>query len=136
PPPGVRPHHQQRDRASHVARVRVRAVRQQTLDVVLHERGGVAAGGARGTEASWFASALPMNKRRMSPRAAPLLATERNALTSMLAPSNTSGHQKWNGTAEILKPIPAINPRMAITSSALAPGPAVEPACAIRCASW
>ena len=36
----------------------------------------------------------------------------------MLAPSNTSGHQKWNGTAEILKPMPTISPKIATASSA------------------
>src|SRR4029078_554025 len=33
-------------------------------------------------------------------------ATDRNAPTSAAAPSNTSGHQKWNGTAASLNPSP------------------------------
>ena len=47
--------------------------------------------------------------------AAALLATERNAPISAAAPAKTSGHQKWNGTAESLnaKPTATINPPMA-----------------------
>jgi hypothetical protein len=63
-------------------------------------------------------SATLMSTRSKSASAAPLDATERNALTSMLAPSKTSGHQKWNGTAETLKPIPTINPNSAMVISA------------------
>ena len=39
-------------------------------------------------------------------RAAPFDATERKPATSAGAPSKTSGHQKWNGTAAILKAMP------------------------------
>src|SRR5438046_10391111 len=75
----------------------------------------------RGLGAKPEASDSAMNTRRISTRAAPLLATERKALTSMLAPSNTSGHQKWNGTAEILNPIAQISQNTATTSSAVPP---------------
>src|SRR5688572_8210463 len=45
-----------------------------------------------------------MRSRRPSPAA--LLATLNHVVTSIGAPSKTSGHQKWNGTAEILKAMP------------------------------
>src|SRR5262245_16518830 len=44
--------------------------------------------------------------RAVSASAADLDATDRNAPTSAAAPSNTSGHQKWNGTADSLNPSP------------------------------
>src|SRR5687768_1745575 len=71
------------------------------------------------TPVGWYpaASATAMTTRSSSTRPAPLLATERNVVTSMLAPSNTSGHQKWNGTADTLKPSPTISPKTATTSS-------------------
>src|SRR5262245_43533745 len=43
-------------------------------------------------------------KRPSSATAAPFDATDRNPATSADAPSNTSGHQKWNGNAASLKP--------------------------------
>ena len=42
----------------------------------------------------------------MSATAAAFDATDRNPATSAAAPSNTSGHQKWNGTAASLNPSP------------------------------
>src|SRR5262249_47392509 len=44
--------------------------------------------------------------RAVSPSAADFDATERKAPTSAAAPSKTSGHQKWNGTADSLNPRP------------------------------
>jgi len=44
--------------------------------------------------------------RVVSARAAAFDATDRNAPTSAAAPVNTSGHQKWNGTAASLNPSP------------------------------
>ena len=41
-------------------------------------------------------------------------STDSSAVTGVAAPWYTSGHQKWKGTAAILKPKPAI------TSSAMA----------------
>src|SRR3712207_5014576 len=87
------------------------------------------------TPVGWYpaASATAITTRSSSTSPAPLLATERNVVTSMLAPSNTSGHQKWNGTAEILNPTPTISPKTAttisgdeepcITISSASPGP-------------
>src|SRR4051812_43838609 len=63
-------------------------------------------------------SAIAITTRSSSTSPAPLLATERNVVTSMLAPSNTSGHQKWNGTADTLNPSPTISPSTAIDSNA------------------
>src|SRR5688572_3630612 len=45
--------------------------------------------------------------RTVSATAAAFDATDRNPATSAAAPSNTSGHQKWNGTAASLNPSPA-----------------------------
>src|SRR5687768_18244054 len=72
------------------------------------------------TPVGWYpaASATAMTTRSSSTRPAPLLATDRNVVTSMLAPSNTSGHQKWNGTADTLKPSPTISPTTAIINIA------------------
>ena len=78
-------------------------------------------------------AASSVSTRSSSTRAAPFEATDRNVVTSMLAPSNTSGHQKWNGTAEILKPTPTIRPKIATASSAAPPAPSV-PECAIAAA--
>ena len=47
--------------------------------------------------------------------AAALEATERKASTSALAPSKTSGHQKWKGTAESLNARPTMIMRPART---------------------
>ena len=75
--------------------------------------------------AFWYPTvlAITVSTRMSRINAAPLDATERNALTSMLAPSNTSGHQKWNGTALILKPMPMTKPAIATTSSAAEAAP-------------
>ena len=48
-------------------------------------------------------------------------ATDRNASTSADAPSNTSGHQKWNGTAESLNARPTMIIRPARTSTISVP---------------
>ena len=40
-------------------------------------------------------------------RAVALGATDKNAVTGVGAPWYTSGHQKWKGTAAVLKPNPA-----------------------------
>src|SRR5690242_6194605 len=52
--------------------------------------------------ASWTVSST----RSVSATAAAFDATDRNPATSAAAPSNTSGHQKWNGTAASLNPNP------------------------------
>ena len=44
-----------------------------------------------------------MASRTSNPSAAAFEATERNAATSAVVPSNTSGAQKWNGTADKLE---------------------------------
>ena len=44
--------------------------------------------------------------RASSTNAAPLEATDRKPATSAGAPSNTSGHQKWNGTTDSLNASP------------------------------
>ena len=46
-------------------------------------------------------------KRSMIAKPAALGATDRNAVTGVGAPWYTSGHQKWKGTAAVLKPKPA-----------------------------
>src|SRR5438132_13960675 len=63
-------------------------------------------------------------KRPSNANAAPFDATDRNAATSAAAPSNTSGHQKWNGTAANLNPKPTRmrNVPSNSTGSNLAPG--------------
>ncbi len=83
----------------------------------------------------WVARPLKRPRRRamVTPRAtrtkramaAPFEATERNASTSAEAPSNTSGHQKWNGTAESLnaRPTMIISAASASTMSWLPPSP-------------
>ena len=43
----------------------------------------------------------------MIAKPAALGATDRNAVTGVGAPWYTSGHQKWKGTAAVLKPKPA-----------------------------
>ncbi len=50
-------------------------------------------------------------------------ATERNAVIVIGAPSYTSGVQKWNGTAEILYPKPAMMRIPAISSANIAVPP-------------
>jgi len=59
--------------------------------------------------------------------AAAFEATDKNASTSADAPSNTSGHQKWNGTAESLnaRPTMIIKPARASTINEPALSPAV-----------
>ena len=47
--------------------------------------------------------------------------TERNAVTGVGAPSYTSGAHMWNGTAAILKPMPAPTRTTASTSRGLDP---------------
>ena len=50
--------------------------------------------------------------------------TERNAVTGVGAPSYTSGAHMWNGTAAILKPMPAATRTTASTSRGLDSCPA------------
>src|SRR5438034_4196881 len=72
------------------------------------------------------APASDSNSRAVNTSAAPFDATDRNAATSAAAPSNTSGHQKWNGTADSLNASPArmkTNPSNTIVSRAVMPTP-------------
>ena len=59
----------------------------------------------------------PKQTRSNSATAAALLATDRKPPISAAAPSKTSGHQKWNGTADSLnaRPTAIINPPRAST---------------------
>jgi hypothetical protein len=59
--------------------------------------------------------------RAVSANAADFDATERNAATSAAAPSNTSGHQKWNGTADSLNASPIRMNSVPRTSKASTP---------------
>src|SRR4029078_12603197 len=59
--------------------------------------------------------------RIRSPIAPAVEATDRNASTSAEAPSNTSGHQKWNGTAESLNARPTMIIRAARASTNISP---------------
>ena len=70
----------------------------------------------------------PKATRSSSATAAALLATERKAPTSAAAPSNTSGHQKWKGTAESLKARPTANIRPPSESTITVPLAAPTPA--------
>jgi hypothetical protein len=55
----------------------------------------------------------PTNMRLSNPaNPAALDATDRNAATGIGEPSYVSGAQKWNGTADTLKPNPAMMSRI------------------------
>ena len=58
-----------------------------------------------GRPAAFTSGSMPASvrlRRASRARAAALDATDRKPATSAEAPSNTSGHQKWNGTAASL----------------------------------
>ena len=64
-----------------------------------------------------------MASRTSSPSAAAFEATERNAATSAVAPSKTSGAQKWNGTADSLNATPTVSIRPPKTSTIVRSAP-------------
>src|SRR5512141_1739508 len=71
------------------------------------------------------------DRKKRSARAKPaaLGPTERKAVKGVGAPSYTSGHHMWNGTAAILYPTPAATKTMPTTTASRAParaGPAPE----------
>src|SRR4029077_3626333 len=66
-------------------------------------------------------AAKTLTIRMSSPSPAALLATLSQVVTSIGAPSKTSGHQKWNGAAEILNAIPTSTAARASSGSAASP---------------
>src|SRR4029453_10925848 len=69
----------------------------------------------------------PVKKNRIRvANPAALGATLRKAVTGVGAPVYTSGHQKWNGTAAVLKPNPA-RIKAVETSRAIPLGAAAPP---------
>ena len=58
------------------------------------------------------------NSRRITPKAAALVATAMNAVTGVGAPSYTSGVHWWNGATDALKARPASTSASPVRNSA------------------